>query len=121
MGKPESMATKEFQNFQWFSGNEASDSEEVEAQKHEVITNLSEAAKLRLEAIEDLIAPRDHATYGQKLRKWSEIFTKLVRTVQRLIKNWEKRGLLAITDDARETRNSPALARSCRVTLYLSS
>jgi putative transposase len=91
----------------------ATKSSEVVAQEHEVLTTLSETAKLKLEAIEDLMAPCDRATYGEKLRKWAKKLGKSVRTVQRLVKDWEKRGLLAVTDDARDNKGTFRKAKYC--------
>ncbi len=88
-------------------------SSDLSVQKHEVLTSLSESAQLKLEAIEDLIVPCDRSTYGEKLRKWAEKFGKSVRTVQRLVKKWEKRDLLAVTDAARDDKDVFRKAKYC--------
>lgn len=90
-----------------------SNSSKLNVRKHELLTMLSEAAKLKQEAIEDLMVPCDRATYGKKLREWAEKLGKSVRTVQRLVKNWEKRGLVALTDDARDDKGVFRKAKYC--------
>lgn len=61
-----------------------------------VTGDLSEEAKLKLEAIQSLLEPCDKATYGQKLRDAAARLGKSVRSVQRLVKKWEEEGLTGI-------------------------
>nr|WP_290226750.1 Mu transposase C-terminal domain-containing protein [Trichocoleus desertorum] len=62
---------------------------------------LSEEAKLKLEVIQSLLEPCDKATYGQKLRDAAARLGKSVRSVQRLVKQWEEEGLTGIVGNGR--------------------
>jgi putative transposase len=66
-----------------------------------IVDALDDAAKQKLEVIQKLIEPCDKATYGQKLREAAEQLGVSVRSVQRLVKQWEQRGLAGIAQGAR--------------------
>jgi putative transposase len=62
-------------------------------QADEIIAELPEAAKLKLEVIQSLMEPCDRATYSQKLKDAAAKLGKSKRSVQRLVKKWEEEGL----------------------------
>jgi putative transposase len=66
-----------------------------------IVTELSEAAQLKVQVIHTLLEPCDRATYGQKLRDAAEKLGISVRSVQRLVKRWEQNGLAGITRGSR--------------------
>jgi len=83
----------------------ASDSKQLESLREEnhipdesnaIATELSDEAQLKLEVIQTLLEPCDRITYGQKLKDGAEKLGVSVRTVQRLVKRWEKDGLTAL-------------------------
>ena len=74
------------------------------AQVDEIVTELSDEAKLKMEVIQSLLEPCDHTTYGQRLREAAAKLRKSVRTVQRLVKQWEKEGLTGLTQTTRSDR-----------------
>ncbi|MEM9927042.1 MAG: Mu transposase C-terminal domain-containing protein [Cyanobacteria bacterium P01_D01_bin.50] len=87
------------------SEDTASDSKQLESLQEEnhipvennaIATELSDEAKLKLEIIQTLLEPCDRITYGQKLKDGAEKLGVSVRTVQRLVKKWEKDGLNAL-------------------------
>lgn len=68
---------------------------------NEIVTELSDEARLRTEVIQSLLEPCDRATYGLRQREAAEKLGKSVRTVRRLVKEWEKEGLSALTSTTR--------------------
>ncbi len=68
---------------------------------NEITVELSESAKLKLEVIQSLMEPCDRATYGQKLQDAAARLGKSKRSVQRLVKQWEKEGLAGIAGTKR--------------------
>lgn len=66
-----------------------------------IISELSEEAQLKLEVIQSLLEPCDRATYGEKLREAAKKLGKTVRTVQRLVKQYQSEGLAALSDTSR--------------------
>lgn len=68
------------------------------------VTELSEAAKFKMEIIQSLLEPCDRTTYGQKLREAAEKLGKTVRTVQRLVKKYQEQGLSAIANTERSDK-----------------
>ncbi|BAQ63848.1 Mu transposase C-terminal domain-containing protein [Geminocystis sp. NIES-3709] len=66
------------------------------SESQELISQLSPEEQAIADVIEDLVQPCDRKTYGAKLKKAAETLNKSVRTVQRYIKEWEEKGLLAI-------------------------
>jgi putative transposase len=77
------------------STKSVSPQEESPLEENNVIASeeLSEEAQLKLEIIQSLQEPCDRATYGKRLRDATQKLGKSVRTVQRLVKRWEKQGL----------------------------
>lgn len=69
-----------------------------------IVTQLSDEAKLRMEVLQSLIEPCDRQTYGIKLRQAAQRLGKTVRTVQRLVKKYQERGLSAITEPERSDK-----------------
>jgi putative transposase len=76
-------------------------SPKVPSETNVIATELSAETQLRLEILQNLIEPCDRATYGQKLKEASEKLSVSIRTVQRLVKKWEKDGLVGITQPGR--------------------
>lgn len=66
-----------------------------------IIRELSEEAQLKMEVIQSLLEPCDRATYGEKLRDAAKKLGKTVRTVQRLVKQYQSEGLAALSDTSR--------------------
>jgi putative transposase len=66
-----------------------------------IVTELSVEAQLKQEVIQSLLEPCDRSTYGQKLKAAAQKLNVSVRSVQRLVKRWEKDGLLCLTQTAR--------------------
>lgn len=66
------------------------------AQAREIITELSEEALLKQQVIQSLLEPCDRITYGQRQREAAEKLGVSVRTVRRLVKKWEEKGLEAL-------------------------
>ncbi|NDJ24444.1 AAA family ATPase [Nostoc sp. B(2019)] len=73
-------------------------------EKNVIVTKLSEEAQLKLEVIQSLMEPCDRTTYGQKLREAAEELGVSLRTVQRLVKNWEQDGLVGLTQTGRANK-----------------
>lgn len=69
-----------------------------------IVTQLSDEAKLRMEVLQKLIEPCDRKTYGFKLKQAAQKLCKSVRTVQRLVKNYQEQGLSAITEPERSDK-----------------
>ncbi|WP_228061785.1 Mu transposase C-terminal domain-containing protein [[Phormidium] sp. LEGE 05292] len=67
------------------------------AQAREIITEFSEEALLKQQVIQSLLEPCDRITYGQRQREAAEKLGVSVRTVRRLVKKWEEKGLEALT------------------------
>ncbi len=61
-----------------------------------LLSELPDEGKLKLEILQSLMEPCDRKTYGQKLRDAATKLNKSVRTVQRLVKEWETEGLMAL-------------------------
>ncbi|QLE40451.1 DDE-type integrase/transposase/recombinase [Nostoc sp. C052] len=70
-------------------------------ERNVIATELSEKAQLKLEVIQSLLEKSDRKTYGQKLRSAAEKLGVSLRTVQRLVKNWEQDGLVGLTQTGR--------------------
>ncbi|WP_072619869.1 Mu transposase C-terminal domain-containing protein [Spirulina major] len=78
---------------------------------HAVITDFSEEERLKLEVIQSLMEPCDHATYGQKLKDAAQKLGKSKRTVQRLVQQWEEMGLAAVTSKARADKGKHRISQ----------
>jgi transposase-like protein len=70
--------------------------EQDKSNAHEIVTELSDEGELKLEIIQSLLEPCDRDTYGQRLKDAAKKLGKSVRTVQRLVKQWEKEGLAGL-------------------------
>jgi len=66
-----------------------------------IVTQFSDEAKLKMEVIQSLLEPCDRKTYGERLKEAADKLSKSVRTVQRLVKKWEKDGLAGLTETER--------------------
>jgi len=71
-----------------------------------IVNQLDSEAQRKLEIIQSLIEPCDRATYGQKLRETAEKLGVSVRSVQRLVKNWEQEGVAGIAKDSRRDKGT---------------
>jgi putative transposase len=67
----------------------------------EIITNLSPEALLKQQIIQSLMEPCDRLTYGQRQKEAAEKLGVSVRTVRRLVKKWEEKGLEALSQPQR--------------------
>lgn len=67
----------------------------------EIVTELSEEGRLKLQILETLMEPCNKGTYGQRLKEAAAKLNRSVRSVQRLVKDWEEKGLSAITKTKR--------------------
>lgn len=68
---------------------------------NEIVVELSAKVKLKQELIQSLLEPCDRVTYGQRQREAAEKLGKSIRTVRRLVKQWENEGLTAVTATTR--------------------
>ena len=66
-----------------------------------IVTQFSDEAKLKMEVIQSLLEPCDRKTYGERLKDAADKLGKSVRTVQRLVKKWEKDGLAGLIQTER--------------------
>jgi putative transposase len=67
-----------------------------EVERSDIITELSASDKEVLELIQKLLEPCDRKTYGERQTEVAAKLGKSVRTVRRLVKKWEERGLAAL-------------------------
>ncbi len=72
-----------------------------EEEVKEIVAELSEEERQRLEVIQVLLEPCDRITYGQKQREAATKLGKSVRTVRRLVKKWEEEGLISLQNITR--------------------
>lgn len=70
-------------------------------EQNEIVIELSEEARTKQEVIQSLLDPCDRATYGLRQREAAEKLGKSVRTVRRLVKQWEEEGLTALATTKR--------------------
>ena len=66
-----------------------------------IVTQFSDEAKLKMEVIQSLLEPCDRKTYGERLKEAADKLNQSVRTVQRLVKKWEKDGLAGLAQTER--------------------
>ncbi|EAZ90284.1 Mu transposase C-terminal domain-containing protein [Crocosphaera chwakensis] len=78
----------------------------LEKENNVIPSELSDEAQLKLEVIQTLLKPCDRKTYGQRLQEAAEKLGKSKRTVQRLVKKWEEKGLQAIAATDRSDKGS---------------
>jgi putative transposase len=97
----------------WLAEIPAPSSEEgnSEVEVWEVITELPLEARLKQEIIQNLLEPCDRITYGQRQREAAEKLGVSVRTVRRLVKKWEEKGLEALTQTARTDKGKHRIDR----------
>ena len=76
----------------------------------EIVTELSDEAKLKQEVIQSLMEPCDHRTYGQRQREAAQKLGVSVRTVRRLVAKWEQEGLAALNQDKRADKGKHRIA-----------
>ncbi len=85
--------------------------EQDKSNAHEIVTELSDEAKLKQEIIESLLEPCDRATYGQRLKDAAKKLGKSVRTVQRLVKLWEQEGLAGLASSERADKGQHRISQ----------
>lgn len=66
-----------------------------------IASELPEAARVKLAVIQSLLEPCDRVTYGERLREGAEKLGLSVRSVQRLFKNYQEKGLIALLSSSR--------------------
>jgi putative transposase len=86
-------------------------SPKVPSETNIIATELSAETQLTLEILQNLLEPCDRATYGQKLKEAAERLGVSVRTVQRLVKNWEQDGLVGISETSRVDRGKYGIVK----------
>ena len=69
-----------------------------------IVTDLNPEAQIRLEVIQSLLEPCDRVTYGQRLRDGAQKLEISVRSLQRLFKSYQGKGLLALITTERADR-----------------
>lgn len=73
------------------------DQEEVKPiTQPEIVTQLSERQRQRLEVIQNLIAAPDRATYRQRQQAAAERLNLSISSIQRLVREWEKQGIAGL-------------------------
>ncbi|AFZ20491.1 Mu transposase C-terminal domain-containing protein [Allocoleopsis franciscana] len=85
--------------------------EQDKSNAHEIVTELSDEAKLKQEIIESLLEPCDRTTYGQRLKDAAKKLGKSVRTVQRLVKQWEQEGLAGLAPSDRADKGQHRISQ----------
>lgn len=74
------------------------DQEEVKlATQPEIVAQLSERQRQRLEVIQNLIAAPDQATYRQRQQAAAERLNLSISSIQRLVREWEKQGIAGLS------------------------
>ena len=71
-----------------------------------IVSELNEAAQLKVQVIHTLLEPCDRVAYGQKLRDVAQTLGVTVRSVQRLVKRWEQEGVAGIVTDSRRDKGT---------------
>lgn len=74
------------------------------AQPEPIASELPEQARQKLEIVQSLLEPCDRATYGERLRGFSQKLGLSVRSIQRLFKRYQDKGLAALTDGDRKDK-----------------
>ena len=77
---------------------------EDETKRHEVITELSPEAKLKMELVQNILSAPNRNTRGERVREAAAKLGKTVRTIQYLLKNYDEKGISAITATERSDR-----------------
>ena len=81
------------------------------AVRHEIVTELSDEMKLKIEIIESLMEPCDRQTYTKKLKKAAKKLGKSKRTVQRLVKRWEEEGIAGLKSTERNDKGQHRISQ----------
>ncbi|MEH2184512.1 Mu transposase C-terminal domain-containing protein [Nostoc sp.] len=68
---------------------------------------LSGEQRLKVEIIRNLREPCDRLTYGKRLEEAAKKLGKSERTVRRLIKSWEEKGMAALAEAPRADKGQP--------------
>ncbi|MEG5018119.1 MULTISPECIES: Mu transposase C-terminal domain-containing protein [unclassified Microcoleus] len=76
----------------------------------EIVTALSDEAKVKQEVIQSLMEPCDRRTYGQRQREAAQKLGVSVRTVRRLVAKWEQEGLAGLNQDQRADKGKHRIA-----------
>src|SRR4028119_635442 len=85
--------------------------EQDKSNAHEIVTELSDEGELKLEIIQSLLEPCDRDTYGQRVKDAAKKLGKSVRTVQRLVKQWEKEGLAGLASSERADKGQHRISQ----------
>ena len=93
------------------SGMPASSSQEDRVEAIAIVAELGDEARLKQEIIQSLLAPCDRITYGQRQREAAQKLGVSVRTVRRLVKKWEEKGLEALTQTTRTDKGKHRIDR----------
>jgi len=59
----------------------------------EIVRELSEQQRLRMEVIEDLIGSADQATYRERQQVAAERLNLSISSIQRLVREWKETGV----------------------------
>jgi putative transposase len=70
----------------------------------EIVTQLSERQRQRLEVIQDLIAAPDQATYHQRQQAAAKRLNLSISSIQRLVREWKKKGIAGLSWRERSDR-----------------
>ena len=79
--------------------------------RHEIVTELSDEMKLRLEIVESLMEKCDRKTYSKKLKKAAKKLGKSKRTVQRLVQRWEAEGIAGLKSTERNDKGQHRISQ----------
>jgi putative transposase len=80
--------------------------------RHEIVTELSDEMKLKLEIVESLMEKCDRATYSKKLKKAAKKLGKSKRTVQRLVKKWQEEGIAGLKGTERNDKGQHRISEA---------
>lgn len=72
--------------------------------KLEIVTQLSERQRQRLEVIEELIAAPDQASYRQRQQAAAERLNLSISSIQRLVREWKNKGIAGLNWRERSDR-----------------
>lgn len=86
--------------------------DDEKSDRHEIVTELSDEMKLRLEIVESLIEKCDRQTYSKKLKKAAKKLGKSKRTVQRLLKRWEEEGINGLQSTERNDKGQHRISQT---------
>lgn len=78
--------------------------EEAAGSSSEIVTELSEQQRLRMEVIQELIAAPDQATYRQRQTAAAERLNLSISSIQRLVRAWKEKGIAGLSWRSRSDR-----------------